>query len=420
MAAWGSAPRVRAVGSGRRRLNIHIQTMAIFTRHLAARAVAVVFAAWQALASSGAAWEARVVDAATGKPLPSASVKTAAGRKTITNSEGWFEVECAPAESVTVSFVGYRPVTVAASHAASRVALQPMAVSLEEVVVMPVDKVVKGVIAEARRQMKKQRRRKTTFFYRQISFADGECIEVLEAFFKAKPVVAVSDMALMYGRYAAVGADSTAAPSFFGNFFTYSQMELVGGERPLDTQDMMPLVDNYATYYDVGLRVITDGRRRLMVLRFRPRAGVGRPILDCELYVDMRSMHILRCVGKGVNMRVLNMFNKVNVVSEVDDMSFDINMADEGGYSEVESMAVSVSFACGGTRSHIRSLMFNVGKGKRLRQGRYMLFFDNLQRKIDRQGYDAGFWRDNEVVKRTPLEEKAVRMFERRNLFGQF
>lgn len=101
-------------------------------------------------------------------------------------------------------------------------------------------------------------------------------------------------------------------------------------------------------------------------------------------------------------------------------MSFDINMADEGGYSEVESMAVSVSFACGGTRSHIRSLMFNVGKGKRLRQGRYMLFFDNLQRKIDRQGYDAGFWRDNEVVKRTPLEEKAVRMFERRNLFGQF
>lgn len=227
-------------------------------------------------------------------------------------------------------------------------------------------------------------------------------------------------MTLMYGRYAAVGADSTAAPSFFGNFFTYSQMELVGGERPLDTQDVMPLVDNYATYYDVGLRVITDGRRRLMVLRFRPKAGVGRPILDCELYVDMRSMHILRCVGKGVNMRVLNMFNKVNVVSEVDDMSFDINMADEGGYSEVESMAVSVSFACRGTRSHIRSLMFNVGKGKRLRQGRYMLFFDNLQRKIDRQGYDAGFWRDNEVVKRTPLEEKAVRMFERRNLFGQF
>ena len=125
--------------------------MAIFTRHLAARAVAVVFAAWQALASSGAAWEARVVDAATGKPLPSASVKTAAGRKTITNSEGWFEVECAPAESVTVSFVGYRPVTVAASPVASRVALQPMAVSLEEVVVMPVDKVVKGVIAEAAR-----------------------------------------------------------------------------------------------------------------------------------------------------------------------------------------------------------------------------------------------------------------------------
>ena len=107
MAAWGSAPRVRAVVSVRRRLNIHIQTMAIFTRHLAARAVAVVFAAWQALACSGAAWEARVVDAATGKPLPSASVKTAAGRKTITNSEGWFEVECAPAESVTVSFVGY-------------------------------------------------------------------------------------------------------------------------------------------------------------------------------------------------------------------------------------------------------------------------------------------------------------------------
>lgn len=384
------------------------------------RMAALLLATVFALCAHGAVWESRVVDAVTGRPLAFASVKATGGRSTITNVDGWFKLVCDSAESVDVSFVGYSSVTVRPQSCRSAVALQPMSVQLAEVVVMPVDKIVKAVTAEARRQMKKKRRLTSTFFYRQMSSADGECIEVLEAFFKGKPVVTLRDLSLAYGRYAALKPDSTTYRAFFGNFFTYSQLELVGGKEPDCSQDVMPLVDNFAEYYDVGLRVISDGKRRLFVLIFRPRPEVARPILECELYVDTDNYHILRCKGKGLNMRVLNTVGQLNVVSKVDKMEFDANYTDADGYSELLSVSVQLSFEFNHTRSSISSLLFNVGNRMKLRHGRYMLFFDKLQNKIDRQGYDADFWRKNEIVKRTPLEEEAVKMFEHRNLFGAF
>ena len=45
---------------------------------------------------------------------------------------------------------------------------------------------------------------------------------------------------------------------------------------------------------------------------------------------------------------------------------------------------------------------------------------NNMQEEIARQGYDAKFWEDNEVVLRTPVEEQVMRLFEGHQLFGVF
>ncbi len=368
----------------------------------------------------GAVWEACVLDAETGRPLPYASVRAGSGRSTITNEDGWFVLSCDSAESVRISFVGYSPVTVSASPGRRSVGLRPMTVLLSEIVVQPVDKIVRAVMAEARRQMRKKRRHKATFFYRQTTFAGSECSEVLEAFFVGLSAVSLRDLSLQHGRYAALESDSLHLYSYFGNFFTYSQVEILGGSKPAYNQDVMPLVDNYRDYYDVSLRTVSDGERKLHVLRFRAKPEVERPVLDCELYVDADTHHVLRCNGRGLNMRVLNKVGRRRTVVAVDSMVFEANYADSDGFSEVESVAVTVSLPSGGSHNAIRSLMYNVGSGKRRLSERRLWFNDNLQRTIDKQGYSARFWRDNEIVKRTPLEEGAVRLFEQRNLFGSF
>ena len=38
----------------------------------------------------------------------------------------------------------------------------------------------------------------------------------------------------------------------------------------------------------------------------------------------------------------------------------------------------------------------------------------------ENQDYDPMFWNKNEIVKRTPLEEEAIGLFDRDNLFGIF
>ena len=63
--------------------------------------------------------------------------------------------------------------------------------------------------------------------------------------------------------------------------------------------------------------------------------------------------------------------------------------------------------------------MFNTGK--RYIKGKGKLdFFDDLTMKIRDKGFDRKFWDDNEVVKRTPMENEALELFEGDNNFGVF
>ena len=55
-----------------------------------------------------------------------------------------------------------------------------------------------------------------------------------------------------------------------------------------------------------------------------------------------------------------------------------------------------------------------------------MEFTDNLMSEIEKgkmnkdKHYDPKFWKNLEIVKRTPVENEVVELFERDNLFGVF
>ena len=52
--------------------------------------------------------------------------------------------------------------------------------------------------------------------------------------------------------------------------------------------------------------------------------------------------------------------------------------------------------------------------------GRDLSFSTNIQKAIEQVGYNAEFWRRNEIVRRTPVEEQVMELFENQQLFGVF
>jgi hypothetical protein len=53
------------------------------------------------------------------------------------------------------------------------------------------------------------------------------------------------------------------------------------------------------------------------------------------------------------------------------------------------------------------------------RKGR-MRFDSQIQKVIDKQGYDSTFWDNNEIVRRTTVEQEVMKLFNNKHLFGVF
>ena len=53
-------------------------------------------------------------------------------------------------------------------------------------------------------------------------------------------------------------------------------------------------------------------------------------------------------------------------------------------------------------------------------KGEKMGFYGDLHGGIETQGYDPQFWRNNEMVVKTPIEQEVMEMFETHKLFGVF
>ncbi|MDE6689397.1 MAG: hypothetical protein K2J86_05895, partial [Prevotella sp.] len=78
---------------------------------------------------------------------------------------------------------------------------------------------------------------------------------------------------------------------------------------------------------------------------------------------------------------------------------------------------VQAAYSEEGISATISSTLVNVGK--KYHNGKKKLGdFSDLKQKINSTGYDTQFWNDNTIIKRTPMEEQVVKMFEKDNVFS--
>ena len=409
-------------------------------------------------------FEATVIDAQTQEVLPFASVYVIPSTihhppttnhqpsTTITNAVGTFAIDCDSTDVLRISYVGYKTAFVKVAQLGNIVPLTPNETMLQEVQVMPVRPLIDKICKETLRMARKYKSKNSQFFYRQTAFSDSVCYEFVEAFLSGCPAVALHDMKLLSGRYAGLQSDSTNFYSFFGNFYTFSQVEVAATyNMPKKIDDVVPLFRNYDKFYDVTYKVTSEDSTRIFVLHFVPKPEVLKSyaILDATLYVDAETMHLRRIVGEGRNFRVMTKYELYYNLGEMlvprtirktnnTVFSYDISLTEEHGFPEVQSAFVEAVYELDGKTITTRSLLYNIGQsgkksGKRSIIGSITNWFKEqyqsdkynsldfgsvLHKKIEQLGYDPEFWNKNEIVRRTPIEQDVLTLFEQQNLFG--
>jgi hypothetical protein len=169
---------------------------------------------------------------------------------------------------------------------------------------------------------------------------------------------------------------------------------------------------------------LSDSTSCIYVIRFQPKDNIkNNSILDCTLYVDSVSNHILRCDGSGRNFRILQKFPKeLKRKDEVVPVTFNfsINMTEDNGFTEVQSVYVDTYHHVDSTLVRTKSTLLNIGIHKSGKKGKELKFEDDLHKRIEKQAYDRDFWQKNEFVRRTRVEEAVLEFFDRKDLFGVF
>ena len=360
--------------------------------------------------------DARIVDAGTNEVLPNATIFVNHEKSTIANADGEFVIEAEPQEMLTISYVGYKPVKIKAEHVGSVIKLSPYVVELSEVKVLPLKTILEKVVSTLKNEMAIYKKQESNFYYRQTTHNNGECSEYIEAFLNGYSEVALRQPSIITGRYGALKSTDTKTYSFVRNYYVMSCISPYRPQKGSKRKVILPLMPNSENLYHVDYDILSDKAQDKVLYKivFTPHADVKKPIVRGVIYVDADTYKILKYEGDILNCDIIIYFYKERVAS---DHSFSVTYTYQRGFMEVQSVISKGSYSVHGVLVNINSTLVNVGR--KYYKGKKKLSRDsNLRNKISSVDYDAKFWNDNTIIKRTPMEEEVVKMFEKDNIFS--
>ena len=356
-----------------------------------------------------AEYSSRVIDAQTDEPLPMATVQGAA-ESTVTNIEGLFSVKADAGDVLKISYIGYKSVSIKASDIKANIKLKPADIQLKEVEVSPFTPTLEKIIKKSVKTLQKHHRKRANFLYRQTTEVDGTTSSMVEAFFNAYSTYNVYDMQLITGRYSENDKSPDKSFSHISNLYPLSQILLVS-ERSMPRffgSRLMPIFKNYKKYFETDYDIIDDGERKVYSIRFVPHGNLPWAVFDGKVYVDAASLKLLRAEGRMRNVKIKTGYEIAENDTLPADLRFTVNFKEDSKAGEVESVSVVAEYENTEHKIAFSSILYNVGKrnvGKAIRAD----YKKDLRLQIDEIGYDRDFWRDNEIVKRTAVEEEIMR-----------
>ncbi|TPG71954.1 carboxypeptidase-like regulatory domain-containing protein [Hymenobacter nivis] len=368
----------------------------------------------------------RVVDE-KGQPVPYASVALADGRTgTATNEVGEFVLRVLalpqPLVVLSISYARAGALAVQAGPLATSIVLKASAVALPEVTVRAnaeAEELVARCYAKLlRHQADVQYGRG---FYRQKTRENGRYREFFDAFYDVKLTPRnMPSWVLGEARYAFV-------PGIMGlnNFSIYTRalpIFVLPGET---TRTAVPLGPRAAERFRFVLRqTLRDQGRELAVVDFGPRVA-GDPVASGTLYIDSRTAALFRFERE---LPTAGMFTSSNPTIQFGPCAFRITtnfgaLGDSLSRLASTQVVANIQMTVKGVPSETTttSQFFLYEYGPPTPGQKYHDTAQDVKdlAEIKKRRYHPAFWRDNAVVKDSPLEAQVIEDFEGRRIFGK-
>jgi hypothetical protein len=365
----------------------------------------------------------RIVDAVTGRPVPYASIGvlgTPLG--TTSNAEGEFELRGVLRGRLVCSELSHRRDTLLVTKASQSllVRLVPASVQLPEVAV---GSYAAQLLAHAYRELRRTAGHYTYghAFYRQITRLEEQPTEVQEMVWATQTSNArVEGTALTQARFA-----KKKALLAFNNFSLYTKAVTFFDALADSSTDQGIISLHAAHHYQLRVLGVTeDGPQQLVEIGFTnqdttARTKAGSIVIDANSHQILR----LRLLTTGLHTKSNNptfMFKQERTYLEwvfrprpsegaqltylkVDYQTTMRRLLKR----DVPIQASSFTYFYDGQPTPALGVTYLPARGGQV----------DLE-AIKRLPYDAAFWQQNTVVKRTPLEEAVIHSFEQQGAFG--
>ena len=361
--------------------------------------------------------QAKVIDVETHRALPNATISVSPEKSTIANADGEFVIEAEPQEMLTISYVGYEPVSIKAEQVGAVIQLSPYAIELSEVKVLPLKTILEKVVSALKAETDIYKKQESNFYYRQTTQNNGECSEYIEAFLNGFSEVALRQPSIINGRYGELKQTDTKKYSYVGDYLSGSCISPYTPQKVRKKKNwlIIPMMANSGNLYQVDYDILSDKAQDKVLYKivFTPHAKVKAPIVRGVIYVDADTYRIQKYEGEILNYYIIDKQGKHYDMKE----SFSVTYTYRRGFTEVQSVSTKGAYSKKGISVNINSTLVNVGlkyyEGKKKLGASYI-----LKNKISSVDYNAKFWNDNTIIKRTPMEEQVVKMFEKDNVFS--
>lgn len=372
--------------------------------------------------------EGRVVDERQ-QPIPYASVGWANGAGgTATNEIGEFRLRAPalPLRLVALS-MGYGRIELNVQSAATplTLVLPASAVALPEVTVRNPDKVALELVQRASAKLLRHARslQYGKAFYRQKTRQNGQYREFFDAFYDVKfSNRVIEGWDLGESRYAFTPGGFT-----FTNFSSLIRRVPVFSRHPFREKLLVPLGPGAAKNFRFTLRsIISEAGHETAVIDFAPLPQVSKPATAGTLYIDVATAALRRQeqelpLSSMLSFRMAPEYQRTSdhfrLVSDFaplnDSLTRLASTRAEGSIvlrrpnARPDSTQVAAQLVFYQYTPRLPGHAYeDVGRHSR-----------DLQ-QVMKQTYNPQFWLENEVLRASPIEEKVIKDFEGRKVFG--
>lgn len=330
--------------------------------------------------------------------------------------------------------MGYEPVVYSVNNLPETICLKLSYIQLEEVSVYPAHKLVKEIWkkyyqiykAELKKSKKVREAEKNIFFYRQITQTDTVYNEFMECFFTGTNLYGVEDLQLKKGRYAKYEEDGLNLMTLT-NFFYVSTIRPFYPDNPTRKTAINVFIQpNSEELFDIMVVRTIDGGKdgKILVFEFTPKENNPNKIMSGNLYVRSKDLAILRMecsLDIGLTSKD-NEWNDIKTLSHTSEINYIDGIKDYPVVGNVKCTLHGLAVKDGTEYPfEVSSMFFLVDYPFEFGRSKASLKRDDfLLTEVRKMKYDPEFWRDNPVIKRTPVEDGIIKSFENKNIFGNF